>query len=43
MRKLAIELLVLAFLVGGARLFTGVIYLSDEATAVLVLKRGPAL
>lgn len=43
MRKLAFVLLFLAFLVGGGRLFTGVIYLSDEATAVLVLKREPAL
>ena len=42
MRKLAFLLLVLALLVGGARLFTGVIYLSDEATAALVLKEKPA-
>ena len=43
LRRLAAGLLVLAVLVGGSRLFTGVIYLADEPTALLVLKRGPAL
>jgi hypothetical protein len=42
MRGLAFVLLLLSLVVGGARLFTGVVYLSDEPTAVLVLKRGPA-
>lgn len=43
MHKLAYVLLLLSFLVGCARLFTGVIYLSGEPTAVLVLKRAPAV
>ncbi|MCR0981960.1 hypothetical protein [Roseomonas populi] len=43
MRKLALGLFVLSLLIGGARLFTGVIYLSDEPTAILVLKREPAM
>ncbi len=42
MRKFAWTLLTLALLVGGGRLFTGIIYLSDEPTALLVLKRSPA-
>lgn len=42
-RKLALGLFALSILLGGGRLFTGVIYLSDEPTALLVLKRGPAL
>ncbi|WP_193763234.1 hypothetical protein [Methylorubrum sp. Q1] len=42
MRRLAWGLLVLSLLVGGARLFTGVIDLSDEPTAALVLKRPEA-
>ncbi len=42
MRKLAWILLTLALLVGGGRLFTGIVYLSDEPTALLVLKRSPA-
>ncbi|AMB46813.1 hypothetical protein [Methylobacterium sp. AMS5] len=42
MRRLAWGLLVLSLLAGGARLFTGVIDLSDEPTAALVLKRPEA-
>lgn len=43
MRAFALSLLVLSFLIGGGRLFTGVIYPSDEPVALLVLKRAPAL
>lgn len=43
MRGLALGLLVLSLLVAGGRLFTGLVYLSDEPTVLLVLKRGPAL
>lgn len=42
MRPFAYALLALSLLIGCARLFTGVLYLSDEPTAVLVLKRAPA-
>ena len=43
LRRLAAGLLVLSVLIGGGRLFTGVIYLADEPTALLVIKREPAL
>jgi len=43
MRQFAYVLIALSLLIGCARLFTGVIYLSDEPTAVLVLKRAPAM
>lgn len=43
MRPFAYALLALSLLIGCARLFTGVIYLSDEPTAVLVLKQAPAV
>ncbi|WP_338664307.1 hypothetical protein VQH23_03895 [Pararoseomonas sp. SCSIO 73927] len=43
MHRLALALLVLSLLIGGARLFTGVVYPLDEPTALLVLKRAPAL
>ena len=42
MRTIALTLLVLSMLIGGGRLFTGVIYPSDEPVAFLVLKRAPA-
>lgn len=42
MRRLAVVLLVLAVLVGMARLFTGIVYASDAPLAFLVLKRSPA-
>ena len=43
LRRFVAGLLVLSALVGGSRLFTGVIYLADEPTALLVIKREPAL
>ncbi|WP_210248463.1 hypothetical protein [Methylobacterium sp. WL103] len=42
MRTFGLALLVLSLLIGGGRLFTGVIYSSDEPVAFLVLKRVPA-